>query len=189
MEQKSISLRLTSASQECTDPPSHQPGLLLLRNPVPRIRSCVGLLGLFAPTAGNWAATAVAPMLSHRRLLVFLVGETATAGLDKKAFMAALHLISRLGEYQLNSHQVNVLGPHFSGSQTSLEIIIRQWGDHEKKRPKESKPTFAFISGNATSIDKSRLEGSCDSAVVTFQATMVPDSDVIDAQVPEPRIR
>ncbi len=174
-EPKWFDMQIAFFSQGRTDPPSHQPGVLLLRGPA------------------KGKAAGAASACSQRFLLVFLVGETATAGLDKKAFMAALHLISRTREYRKN-HLVRVLGPHFSGSQTSLELIIRAWSENENEetrrlakqngqadRPEQWRPEFCVITGNATSIEKDKLENCCSPAKVTFQATVVPDTDVIDA--------
>lgn len=130
----------------------------------------------------------------HRELLlIFLVGETATAGLHKDAFMTSLNLIKQSREHQFGSDeeeasrsrrprgQVDVLGPCFSGSQVSLEKIIQ-----ECAKPENWDPTLSFnlISGNATAIQKARLESICKGKVqVKYQATVVPEKAVIGALV------
>lgn len=135
----------------------------------------------------------------HRELLlVFLVGERATAGLHKDAFMTSLELIKLSKEYKLGSKdkpesqnnkrepgQVDVLGPCFSGAQVSLEKIIEVWAETEQKTGNSSLTThFNLISGNATAILKNRLESICNGekkVKVTFKATVVPENAVIDA--------
>lgn len=130
----------------------------------------------------------------HRGLLlIFLVGETATAGLHKDAFMTSLKLLKQSREYKLGSEdkkntknlrppgRVDVLGPCFSGSQVSLEKIIQECAKPKFWDPKLS---FNLISGNATAIQKDRLEAICkDKVKVTFRATVVPEEAVIGALV------
>ncbi len=132
------------------DHSEHQPGVLLLRN------------------------TNNDP--SSRLLLIFLVGEMATTGLDKKAFAASLHLIKKSKEHR-DSKMIRVVGPFFSGSQLSLEQTIRTWAEREKGE----KPTFRVISGDATSIDKEKLRCNCAPAKVIFDATALPDVSVFAA--------
>jgi hypothetical protein len=58
-------------------------------------------------------------------LVVFLVGETATRGIHKKSFTVCLECME---QYPASGGDpVRILGPTFSGSQTSLEIAIREW--------------------------------------------------------------
>ena len=132
-----------------------------------------------------------------RLLLVFLVGETATAGLDKQAFATSLEFIKKLKGYRdKDKRQVPVLGPHFSGSQTSLQQAIeafaeREMGDRFRRfladprfgtfQALASRPTFQIISGNASSIDKRELEHRCPLARVNFHATVVPGEAIMAA--------
>jgi hypothetical protein len=116
----------------------------------------------------------------HRLLQVFLVGETATAGTHKQAFTASLNLIGKSHEYSSDhDHTVRILGPHFSGSQVSLERTLRAWADAPHQ--KACSPKFTIISGSATAVDKGKLEASCPPHRVTFLATAIPDEEVLKA--------
>src|SRR5262249_11291679 len=88
---------------------------------------------------------------------VFLVGETATAGLHKEAFTVSLDLIGKSHKYLegQDHHTVRILGPYFSGSQVSLERTLSDWvGRQPSKSPS---PTFTIVSGSATAIEKKKL--------------------------------
>jgi hypothetical protein len=110
-----------------------------------------------------------------RLLQIFLVGETATAGIHKEALAASLEFIATLQEYK-STRTVQILGPYFSGSQASLKKGLQGWVKRtEAKRP----PYFRVVSGSATQIDQESLEESCPSAKVTFKATVHPEENVI----------
>ncbi len=80
------------------------------------------------------------------RLVVFLVGETATRGIHRAAFQKALQVLSTKTPITADK-PVRVVGPCFSGSSHSLaEEIVR-----------ENKP-FRIISGYATQIDGAHFE-------------------------------
>jgi hypothetical protein len=129
-----------------------------------------------------------------RLLLVFLVGETATAGVHKEALRASLEFVSRLEGFQ-QTKRVRILGPYFSGSQRSLELGIGKWWWSRAARQWLAWDTgltrsllslalaaralpaparFQVVTGSATAIDKISMErrlppGSC------FSATVIPD--------------
>lgn len=56
--------------------------------------------------------------------VVFLVGETPLGGIHKKAFWECLKLIGTSAEA---AEPVRVIGPYFTGSQTSLQFLIDDW--------------------------------------------------------------
>ena len=57
--------------------------------------------------------------------VVFLVGETPLGGIHKRAFWKCLNLIGTSG--QQPNEPVRVVGPYFTGSQTSLQFLIDDW--------------------------------------------------------------
>jgi hypothetical protein len=57
--------------------------------------------------------------------VVFLVGETPQGGLHKRAFTRALRMMDDAGHPE--SAPVRVVGPYFSGSQTSLQFVAGDW--------------------------------------------------------------
>jgi hypothetical protein len=124
--------------------------------------------------------------------VVFLVGETPMSGIHKQAFYAALKLMAEVGHPDANP--VRVVGPYFSGSQTSLQFVIADWwalgdslySDHF------SHPTYRFqiITGNATAVKKSEYFGyeankeafpSWRKDGVTFSSTVVPTRTTLGA--------
>src|SRR5205085_5943596 len=73
---------------------------------------------------------------------------------------------------------VIVLGPHFSGSQVSLERALRAWAG--RKACEGPSPCFRIVSGSATSVERPRLEAACGPhGTVRFRATVHPEVEVI----------
>ena len=87
--------------------------------------------------------------------VVFLVGETSLSGLHKKAFRRALEMIARSG--QSVEEPIRVVGPYFSGSQTSLQLVIADWWEEAANWWWRSAPLYRFniISGSAGALRKS----------------------------------
>ncbi|QDU60317.1 hypothetical protein Pan216_11560 [Planctomycetes bacterium Pan216] len=127
-----------------------EPGLLVFRNN--RRPSSPELTGIYR---------------HHKRLLlVFLVGESPTIGIHKKAFQRAVDLICRWQEFEADNKLLGikspeeplpppflrVVGPTFSGSADSLAIAIRSI--RERFDVKKDRPNFRVISGSATTVDK-----------------------------------
>jgi hypothetical protein len=81
-----------------------QPGLIIFRQSSP-------------DRTGNQSGESRHPRL----LLMFLVGETPTAGIHKVALRRALDLVA--GCPRLNDHAIRLISPFFSGSHTSLEVV------------------------------------------------------------------
>jgi hypothetical protein len=124
-------------------------------SPPPRFRTEPGRL-LFRRTsapAGSAASTA----------LVFIVGETPTAGIHKAAFARA---VSELAQSCESASPIKLLGPSFSGSSESLKILLKNF----------STTAFTIVSGSATAIDASALTSSAATGT-TFRTTIVPDAE------------
>ena len=113
-------------------------------------------------------------------LMLFLVGESPTSGICKKALTSALNTIGRCAEWD---GDVKILGPALSGSRTSLRITLTDWYRQTpvdgslspKQRPNLH---FTIISGSATnSANKQMLEVEVDGKedLITFFATVIPD--------------
>jgi hypothetical protein len=144
------------------------------------------------------------PGRQGRLLLVLLVGETATAGAHKEALTAGLRLVARSAGYRL-SGTAPLLGPFFSGGQVSLAAAVRGWAREDVHRlgvpalrvlgaPPPLAPLLAacalapgnakdlrIMSGSATGVDVPALTDSCRPAAVSFEATVVPDIDIVVA--------
>jgi hypothetical protein len=106
-----------------------------------------------------------------RLLLVFLVGETATAGIHKRAFTASLQFMASVSR---PCEPILLLGPSYSGSQNPLEQAITQWARNCKCK-RDPPPQFRIISGTATAINRSNFCKGCKGAKVTFHATVIPE--------------
>jgi hypothetical protein len=93
-------------------------------------------------------------------LLVFLVTETPTQGVDRLAMTRALSLAEALGEPRKSdlkpSRGVNIIAPCFSGSMPSLRDGLRDWlasiNDAET-----GKFDVEILSGTASAFDKSQF--------------------------------
>jgi hypothetical protein len=59
-------------------------------------------------------------------LMLFLVGESPTRGIHKRAFTKSLDVVVKYkGLHVLEP--IRIIGPYFSGSQASLQLAIKQW--------------------------------------------------------------
>jgi hypothetical protein len=121
-------------------------------------------------------------------LVVFLVGETPTWGVEKLALEEALDFVD-LAKPPGADREVRIVGPTFSGSASSLRFALRDWTPSNAARS----PCFTVVSGNATSQTAKRLLETCDAMstkvscteacagkdpdelYVHFHATTVPD--------------
>jgi hypothetical protein len=134
-----------------------QPGMLLFR-------------GKFPPSPRGSGAGS-----EHRRtklLIVFLVGETATAGIHRVALRKSLGF---LDHYQLPSRQpVGILGPFFSGSQVSLALTLQDW----RKAPRPGTKVH-LLSGSATALDPGWLEAELRGRFeLVAQTTVIPEHTI-----------
>ena len=108
----------------------------------------------------------------NKLLLIFLVGETPTAGIDKIALTKSLKGVENLCLLGRNPScgKYNLLAPTFSGSVDSLRIAIANW------RENEPNSSFKIISGSSTAIDK-----NCQLNLlhVEFSATVLNDNHAL----------
>jgi hypothetical protein len=114
-------------------------------------------------------------------LVIFLVGEHPTTGIDKRAFRKALKLREECLDGdppKVKVAKVKVVGPVFSGSQTSLKLAMEAWlGDHQET-------TFRVISGSATGIVTTAPDGGHTFAGLsgtTYFATVAPKEVLLKA--------
>jgi hypothetical protein len=109
-------------------------------------------------------------------LVVFLVGETPTTGIQQVAFRRALQARENfLRKYPSLSalekaNEIHILGPYFSGSVSSLQASIQGGYGESLTDPNRH---FQIISGSATR-DYNRKELNREGRS-TFQATVIPD--------------
>src|SRR5262249_46842872 len=101
-------------------------------------------------------------------LVVFLVGETPTAGVHKNALAASLDFIRAAKDRAVEAGETpgaapagqrfRILGPCFSGADTSLELALKAWARADADRGGAGR-VFEVITGTATTVDKQRFEG------------------------------
>jgi hypothetical protein len=135
-----------------------QPGVILFRIDRP------------APQAG--AAGPVQDLL-----LLLLVGETPTWGIQQEALMTSLDIAWALeGKRKLNDSQgepvIRLLGPTFSGTGDSLARVLRTWS---ATRPERSDARIWVCTGAATAVDKKSFQRNALPAQVVYAATVIPD--------------
>jgi hypothetical protein len=175
-------LRVTPLPREPPQPPRRQrePGVLLFRKVQPGARGPGDRTG--------------------KLLVVFLVGETALAGVHKPALTESLNVVA----HAKPAHEIRILGPCFSGSQSSLAGTIRSWAEERQLLARLFEPVqlvaamgvFAstlhvasgrlidqirIVSGSATAIERDKLEEECTPACVCFQTTIIPERIVFHA--------
>ncbi|HEY2930829.1 MAG TPA: hypothetical protein VGK99_03715 [Acidobacteriota bacterium] len=63
------------------------------------------------------------PLQDPDLLLILLVGETPTSGVQKQALMRALDAVMELS----SSYEITLIGPSFSGSAISLRMALSEW--------------------------------------------------------------
>src|SRR5262245_48334395 len=118
----------------------------------------------------------------NRLLLLFLVGETPTGGIHKVAFKNALYQIEELDRWKGSKEEkeLRVMGPHFSGSDTSLAILLKAWiTEYEHKYVTPLK--VRIVSRGVIAADKDLLETIATRKVsVSFHSTLVKRQIAID---------
>jgi hypothetical protein len=128
-------------------------------------------------------------------LIVFLVGDRPTSGLQTRALGFAFNVIDRFtreaGPYRceppLAPVEFRILAPYFSGSERSLSLTINHWA--QSHRPVRSQPPnvspgfgpryqFVVRCGSANRIDRNKFLSDCQSGhslsevEVAFAATV-----------------
>lgn len=114
--------------------------------------------------------------------VVLLVGETPLGGVQKQAFWKALELIAGSGYPQ--DEPVRIVGPYFTGSQTSLQFVLRDWFNGSgsgtwkswlSQPPKWRPQKFHIVFGNASAIrTKEFFRGEWGPEKLRVGATVVP---------------
>jgi hypothetical protein len=127
------------------------PGVMLFRDSGPRVARSRGKL-----------------------CVVYLIGENPTSGIDKRSFSASLELLT-LYPSKPNRQPIRVIGPYFTGSQTSLKHVLDTW------RTSHPDSSFDVISGSATAVEKGQLFPDADGIAgkTTFHATVIPSDQVL----------
>jgi hypothetical protein len=143
----------------------------------------------FAPAGG--AAGPVAQLLTSLALalsdpltvgnelyVVYLVGENPTSGLSKQALTRALERI-RARPAVYGSQTVKIVGPYFTGSQTSLHLTLADWQKAESDWNVKDRFKFRVVSGAADGVDRGKYFPA--NIPASFQATVVPGATVLRA--------
>ena len=136
-----------------------QPGSILYRKPV-------------RPWSGQGPRT--------KLILLLLVGESPTIGLQKGAFRTSLDLAVRLGKGRSRDRPpaVRILGPSFSGTADSMTTILR-----ERRFLLNGRKIDVWIcSGSATSVDKIDFQRRSGLERVRYTATVLPD-ELVSAEM------
>ncbi len=113
----------------------------------------------------------------ERLFLIFLVGETPTSGVNRKAFIKAREYVRELGEKGVNLPICGgvdceaILGPSFTGSLPSLKRLLNS---DEDKRPRETQPPKIVISG---SVSGATAETKGYLAPAHFCTTLAPEDE------------
>ncbi len=127
-----------AASGRPADPRLHErhPGLVLFRDDNP-------------PTKASQRGG----RLQRRLLALLLVGETATAGINRFAFRNAVRVIHSCPGHKEEGNRIRVLGPHFSGSAVSLGLALqetRKIMEHMPRGEKPREPWIKVVCGSAS---------------------------------------
>jgi hypothetical protein len=122
-------------------------------------------------------AQASGPDAAERLVLVLLVGETPTSGVQREALTSALDAITACPKKDLPcvkscaSSEIAILGPYFSGSTDSLRHLLVAW-------TRGNATPIRIVSGSATVNSNLR---ELTFGQVRFQATVVPDNALTQA--------
>lgn len=118
---------------------------------------------------------------SERLLVVLIVGETPTAGIDAAMLHDALDQVGWLNGWnggassapqfiseltRDNRHELAIIGPAFSGSAVSLQVVLRTW---LATAGMQARPAIRILSGTATAIDQWPVD------LGEFRTMQVPD--------------
>ena len=135
-----------------------------------------------------------------RLMVVFVVGETPTAGVNAAALRSALDQIAWLRGWRgvgegsapphlvdltrsdpqepaQNANRIGIVGPSYSGSAASIKEVLRSWlyfGDLQQPTPRVS---ISLLSGSATAID------DWPSELGDFQSTELPEGQTYNGLI------
>jgi hypothetical protein len=110
----------------------------------------------------------------NKLLILFLVGETPTYGVNQTVLLSALDQIAELSAGQT---QIRLLAPLFSGSQDSLEFTLQKWLN---KVGPQFRPHLKLISGSATAVDRNKFRHYIGDQG-EFHATVLPSDFITDS--------
>ncbi len=118
--------------------------------------------------------------------VVFLIGETPTAGIHKKAMTESLEIMRDVGLPAGST--VRIVGPYFSGSQTSLQFTINDWPEKAWLKEPTPKYHFSIVTGNATAVRRDDLvtlpsgkSAEDEISTIDFTSTVVPTRITLNA--------
>jgi hypothetical protein len=115
----------------------------------------------------------------NRLLMVFLVGETPTAGIHKAALRNALNQAAALCAQSASANcRFRILAPTFSGSADSLINTLTGWDN------KTTGTKLTIVTGSATVIDKKSFEKrlrNIENISASFDSTVTPDKETFKA--------
>ncbi|QEH36179.1 hypothetical protein OJF2_47390 [Aquisphaera giovannonii] len=109
-------------------------------------------------------------------LLLLLVGETPTWGIQQQALSTSLDIAWEL-DFKRNLKDfdrdpaIRILAPTYSGTADSMTRVFRAWG----ARPGRELARIWVCSGAATTVDKVAFERNSLPAKVLYAATVIPD--------------
>jgi hypothetical protein len=115
----------------------------------------------------------------RRLTAVFLVGETAKSGIQKKPFLEALSFVDEMRRITGAAGPIRILGPTFSGSVESLRVSLLRWLGRSaapleaSAPPSPEQPRIRMVSGTATAPGISFGEALEDA--VTFERVILTD--------------
>jgi len=123
------------------------------------------------------------PGAAQELLLLLIVGETPTWGIQQEAFKTSLDIAWTI-DFQRNSGDatgstaIKIVAPTFSGSGDSLARTLRTWTSSQAQR---ASARFWVCTGAATAIDKPWFENNARPAQVIYAATVIPDELLLRA--------
>jgi len=125
------------------------------------------------------------PVPPQELLLLMIVGETPTWGVQHEALQTSLNIAWHL-DYRLNRKSagtdresaIRILGPTFSGTADSLARAIKAWTEQDAKR-KDAR--IWICSGAATAVNKVAIERLCLPAKVVYSSSVIPDEILLRA--------
>lgn len=117
--------------------------------------------------------------------VVFLIGETPTSGIHKRAMTEALEIMRDVGVPADST--VRIVGPYFSGSQTSLQFVLNDWSGQSKWRF-NPRYHFSVITGNATAVRRDDFDrynagrtSEDETSTIEFTSTVIPTRITLNA--------
>ena len=121
-------------------------------------------------------------------MVVFVVGETPTEGVDAAALRSALDQVARLCGWigadaasapahlveltRYQPYEIKIIGPSYSGSATSIQEVLRSW-IYFDRLPQSAPPiSISLLSGSATAIE------TWPEDLGAFRSTQLPQSQI-----------